>query len=272
MKKAAPLPVVAGETMLSLLPEKSRATYAERVRAAEALRAKADSLVVDSPDSKLFASEFLLRVKEKYREIFTEQKTILDPLSAAEKATRTLFSVPLAALSEAETETKHKLEEYALAEKRRAEDAKRRADEEAEKARKVAEKAAADEKERLRKEAEAEAAQEAKGAGLDSTDAAEYVRQAGEEGAASAPSAPTIIPKAVPPPPATSVATLSGRTDTKFYFDFEVENVYALLSAEPTFVECTPRRRMILDRLKATNGKAIPGLKIVERAQIAGNV
>jgi hypothetical protein len=249
---------------LTYLPPGDRDAYPERKAEAERLLLDAQDMRVNSSETRLFANEFLLRVKKKYREISDQQAKILDPLKESEDATRFLFRGPLVALAEAEKQAKEKMGSWDLSEKNRVEREQRQAWEQAARVQKeIDDKRAADAK-AAADEAAKKALKEAKGSGFSAKEAKEYAALEAEGASKKVLEEPALAvrPKAVDAPPPKTLVTESGRTTTTYGYDFDVLDVNALNAAFPELVEKLPRRRMILDRLKATEGAAIPGLKV----------
>jgi hypothetical protein len=259
---------------VEVLPPGKRPDFIEQRRQAEVLKLAAAGLRITDLETEGAANELLLKVKKLYRDMATAFHSIVDPLELSKRNTKALFDPPMGALSGVEKVIKTTIGDWKLAEKRRIEAAQRKALEEAARVqREIADKKYADAKaaaDKARKEAE----EEARAAGnLTPEEAKEYASQAATEAQEGVLDRPTPTVKAKPvEAQERSYSGDGGRSNVRFEYDYEVESLGQLQAACPELVEVSVRRRAVLDRLKATNGKAIPGLKVVEKPIVSGTI
>lgn len=258
---------------ITVLPPMERVEFPVRRDLAIRLRELATGLVVNSPMTLAAGNAFVLRVKAKYQECHAAYKKIVDPLEESKKNTKLLFDPVLTALAESERIGKEKVGTYLLAEKHRIEKEQGEAKEKADRAAKEAEDKRQKDADAAAAEAKKESTREAKAAGLTKEEVKEYAALEAEGARAKVLEAPLpIVQSATIAPVRKSFATEDGRMNAQFEYDYELQDVVALNAARPDLVEKTPRRRMILEVLKATNGAPIPGLRVVEKAKMTGTI
>lgn len=236
MKRAKP----PGQTLVptEVLPPAFRSTFETRRASARSLVARAVGVkALSTQDETDAANSLMLDVKSLWREIDASFHSIVDPLDLARKNAETLFNPVLRALLEAETKLKRLIGQRALEEKLRVDREKREAEEKL----------------------------------LAVQRQIDDARKKAAETGKPLPPAPKLSAKEVAPAQTTH-SSLSGRSHVGFEWDYEVENVDALNAAFPELVEKTPRRRMLLDKLKVTNGAPVPGLRIFQRPKVTGVV
>lgn len=103
---------------------------------------KKSELIISSQEEYITAGAVLKEIQDRYRELDTQRKSITAPIDQAKKAVMDLFNVPLNALKNAGTKVKGLLKDY-------SDEQEKKAEEEAEKLRKLAEKEAENEKKKI---------------------------------------------------------------------------------------------------------------------------
>ena len=258
---------------MALLPPAERDAFSARRESSTRLLDQATALLVRSKETLDVANVFVLEVKKKYREIHVAYKSIVDPLEESKKNTKLLFDPVLTALAEAERLGKEKVSTYLVAEKNRVEREQREARERADQVQRDIEAQKKREADAAAKRAADVAIAEAKAAGLTKAEVKEYAALEAEGARAKVLEAPAPIVHAKPVESVqTSFSTGAGRMNAQFEYDYEVGDLDALNLARPDLVEKTPRRRLILDTLKATNGAPIPGLRVLDKAKMTGTI
>lgn len=233
------------------------------LRPAEIALAGAVALVIDCPEMMDLAAAETKAVKQRLADMETMRKAITRPIDEAKAKIMDLFRPATETLQKTETVLKDKMVGYQLAERRKAEEAQRLAEEEARKLRDLAaresaarEAGAREEAARLVAEAQAAAAQGDQARAADLAVAATQTIEAAHEECAHIEMAAAVVPSAVVSAPAAPKGTsLRGKWKARV---IDKQRVVAFVAANPHFLEILDVNESALNKLAGALQKKLP--------------